>query len=311
MVHHPKSGRRYTYVFPMAPAFEEMRASYAKLAETRPWLQVLNGPAGEARIARSNDPNELLVCFHRPRWEVLRQKRAAKVSFVYTEPLGPLPNMSADGRNYYTAFCSIMGGLDGVLTHTPYMRQEMSRIVNDYIPVCVLPAGLDPSATVKANFEVAKERSFLFYGANAGKRVRSLSLVSHRIHVAPNTFGRALGDLLNRSEVNVYVAHSDVHSFSTWRIWQTLATSAALAAEGLNGVVDAWPLEPWRHYAPLPQIMPNDASDFLAKLESVPLAQWREISLTARAEVLLKFTAERCVEDWLVPAGEAIFNRGK
>ncbi len=307
MTRHPDSGRRYVYVFPIAPAFDDMRESYSKLAETRPWLRVA-GPEAERQIVESEDRNELFVCFHRPTQKTLIQKRAAKVAFVYTEPLGPFESMTSDGRAYYTAFFSLASLIDGVFVHTPRMQRDMRGLVFRGMPIEILPAGLDPSVTVEVDYAIAKEHDFVSYGSVVGKRLWSVPRLSDEIYfLRGGIYGRELGAVLNKSAVSVYLAHSDVRSFSTWRIWQTLATSCALAAEGLGGQVDAWPLDPWRHYAPLPQLTQHNVDEIMSVLRGVPRAQWRQMVMTARTEILPNFTAERCVEDYLVPGAECMF----
>lgn len=329
--HHPDTGRRYLYMFPVSPVFDELRASYSRLAETRSWIEVL-GPGDEHRIYDDKDPNQLFVCFHRPHKDSLVRPRAGKVAFVYCEPLGPHTGMTSDGLNYLHSFNDIICVLDGVLCHTPAMVDEMWKYLFELYaeqtpPVELLPAGLDPSVMVTLDWETPKDIDFLFYGSMAGKRLWSIPLLKEklgdRLHVAPNVYGKELGALLNRSKVSVYVAHSDVNSFSTWRAWQTSFTSAVMAIECLDGKrADAWPLEPHSQYVPLPTLKSDGSTteDYVERLlgmvgiPSIDRVAWQWARTAAHTNYWMateKFSAERCVEDYLTKAGEVIFKETK
>lgn len=323
--HHPDTGRRYLYLFPVSPVFDELRASYSKLAETRPWIEVI-GPGDEHRIVDDIDPDQLFICFHRPRKDTLSRPRAGKVAFVYCEPLGPIAGMTSDGLNYLQSFRDILGLIDGILCHTPAMCDEMATVTST-VPIGLLPAGLDMTAMVTPDWTTPKDIDFLFYGSMAGKRLWSIPLLKEklgdRLHIAPNVYGRELGALLNRSKVSVYVAHSDVNSFSTWRAWQTSFTSAVMAIECLDGKrADAWPFEPYSQYTPLPTLQQDGSTteEYVERLfgmvsiPSIDRVAWQWARTAAHTNYWLateKFSAERCVEDYLLKTGEAIFKETK
>ncbi len=272
--------------------------------------------------------------------------RAGKVAFVYCEPLGPHEGMTSDGINYLNSFIEILPYLDDVFVHTSQMRSDMitylgnrlagRAVTPDAIPwmqitsfVHVLPAGLDPSVMVTPDWESPKDIDFLFYGSIAGKRQWSLPMLSealakhdHTLKIATNVYGKELGALLNRSKVSIYVAHSDVYSFSTWRAWQTSFTSAVMAIECLDGKrADAWPFEPHSQYVPLPMLKSDGSTtdEYVERLlgmltPSVDRVAWQWARTAAHSNYLLatrEFSAERCIEEYLTKAGEVIFKEMK
>jgi hypothetical protein len=266
---------KLAFLFPGARVFEEMRESYTLIAKEfgDGTIDVL-GPQDEASIPRA-DEDTTFVCFHRPSAATLQQSRKAKVLFVYCEPLGPVTGMTGDGRAYMESLRQVAHLFDGILVHTPDMRTLMRITLAGWgvnIPVGVFEAGLHRNVTVAPDYSTPKDIEFLFYGAMAGKRQWSVPLLKERLGsrlvIADNCYGKDLGRMLNRSKVSLYIAHSDVTSFSTWRIWQTAATSAALAIECLDGQeADAYPLEPYRDYLPLPKLMRDSIDEFVAKLD--------------------------------------------
>lgn len=267
---------RLVFLFPTARVFDEMRASYLAVSEQDSTVEV-KGPEGESFIPHANE-HTAFICFHRPSASIMQQARRAKVFFVYCEPLGPVSGMTGDGRAYMTSLQSIAHLFDGILVHTPDMRTLMRMTLAEWgvnIPVGVFEAGLHLDAVVQPDFTTPKDIEFLFYGAMAGKRAWSVPLLKEklgsRLCIAEGYYGKALGALLNRSKVSLYIAHSDVTSFSTWRIWQTMATSAALAIECLDGQeADAYPLMPYEHYLPLPKLTRFNVDEFVNKLVKWP-----------------------------------------
>lgn len=320
MMVYEKTGRRYVYVFPKAPAFEELRQSYAVVADRQPWFAVYEEHEATNLMLHA-DERTFIAFWGRPDFDALSMKRKCFVAFVESEPLGPLQAMTADGKIHRKILDEMAPYLDGVFLHTPAMRDQMKRL-RPKLAAEVLPAGLDPSIVVEPDWDCEKNIDVLFYGAMVGKRLWSAKMVQQRLNSSfsptiqtmpaclfTQSYGRELGDLLNRSKINLYLAHSDVTSFSTWRIWQTLATSSLLAAESFGATVDAWPLVPNRHYLQLPMIDRDSEGSidrFVEKLKSISMGERHLIVHRARTEIWPHFSAERCVTDYLVPAAERI-----
>jgi hypothetical protein len=298
---HSESGARYAYVLPTAPAFGELRASYSALAKRFPWLECLTPAEGERAIAE-RDERTLLVFFHRPSKSAMLQPRRCKVGFVYSEPIGPIEAMSSDALAYRSAFLDIADGLDAVFLHTPDMVAQMDAL-HVASPAWLLPAGLDPE--VLGSPSVSKMRDYFFYGAPVGKRAWVLPefkrVMGDRLGGSDNCYGRDLNRELNASRASIYIAHSDVTSFSTWRIWHTIGvTSCAIVAEGdEKSRVDAWPLEPGKHYYPIPRITKENLRSTAEQLLGLTVDFPAMVERAAGLAPL--FTAERCVEDYLVP----------
>jgi len=264
---------RYTFLMPNSPAFAELTEAYRRVAERRDDVRVVMGADGEQEIVRGE--GDFFVCYQRPYQQVLRTARRNKVAFVYTEPFAPESAMSADHRAYKRAFFQIAPWLDGVIAHTPEMCDQILAELKEMgfnKPVGVVPAGLDNGQVPESARWTTKDIDFLFYGSMSGKRRWALPLLKEklgdRLVIAEGVYGDALYGLLVRTKVSVYVAHADVTSFSTHRIWHELPLGVTMAIECLSGRgADAWPLCPYYHYVPLPTLTQENADEYVKKLE--------------------------------------------
>ena len=294
------------FILPVSPVFDDLRASYKNLiGGLRNAGVAVHGPEGELLIADS-PAGDVFVCYHRPKLTTLKAPRQGKVLFVYCEPLGPLEGMTGDGLAYLQSFEEIMPLLNGVLVHTPQMRDDLlERMYSDF--VTIFPAGLDPDLFPLPTTTI-RNIDFLFYGSPAGKRQWALealkSKLGDRLVIAPQgTYGDELTKLLHRTKVTVYVAHSDVRSFSTWRMWRDSLAGCAMAIECLDGnKADAWPLtNMWDHY-PLPRLEKTEESvaDYVDRLNLIDDKYNSNYALRARA-IAQRMTTRRCVEDFLLP----------
>ena len=99
------------------------------------------------------------------------------------------------------------------------------------------------------------------------------------------------------------VAGPDVDSFSTWRIWQTLGSSACLVGE--KG--DSWPFVAGDHFVGLPTIDWVNVEGVAVDLKRI-LGDTDLLGVARRAheEVAHAYTCRRCLDDYLVPAGGEI-----
>lgn len=298
---HPTVGLRFYYVMPASPPFKQLNASYHRVAETHPWFSVLL--PGEGLHHVREDRQGLYVFWHMPTLgEISKPRNHAKVAFVYTEPLNPVEEMSGDAKRYRENFLALTPYLDLVFVHTLKMKQQMQALVPSRLLVGVLPACLDESAIGRA-LELEPKYDLLFYGAMTGKRLWTLEALLDSPH-APmlaitQKYGAELQTKLNESRANLYLVHSDVTSFSTWRIWQTLHSAACLVAEGdADGKVDAWPLTPGRHYVSFPKITKENVDETAKFLKTLDPYDLRKRAQLARDEVLPSYNAAKCL-NWI------------
>jgi hypothetical protein len=124
-------------------------------------------------------------------------------------------------------------------------------------------------------------------------------------HVQLNgVWGHRAIEFLNRSSAFLYLSHSDVHSFSTFRTWQAVSSSAALIAEAGR---DCWPMTE-DMYVGIPTLTPENveavAGRLMAMSDSDLLASARRLH-----EALRYMTIQHIFENYLVPASMEIKGR--
>lgn len=297
-VRHPDTGFHYVFLILRAEPFLAIREGYLRLSERLPWLSVVEMRSDLSAIL--DDPDNFVISWGS--WGIPEliagQVRRAKTALAYFEPLGPLDQMLPDHREYLQHVYDHLPHFDAILLHTPMMRAEMASRVQQ--PCYVLPVGLDASQGVP-DFGAEKRYGYLHWGSMAGDRPRALAEVKahlgDRVTNVVGLFGAALHAELNAAKGALYLPHSRVSSFSTWRIWQVIASSAGLIAPAGS---DAWPLEPGRHYVEYDL----DRPDYDALAHLLDGAALRDVALRACAEIGPRFTMERCVNDYLVPASK-------
>jgi hypothetical protein len=296
---HPVTGVRIVVVIPDSVALSEVRASYSRLAETRPWLSLLDErDFFELQSHTDWSADDLFVLS----WGLVvpgrDATRRAKIGVVYSEAIGEpssmLPQHRADLRKLEALACSY----SLVLGHTPWMAAQLGRTG---LPDAVLPLGWDPSMG-QPDFQQEKRLPAVFYGSMVGKRLWSVPAMQRALgdwfHDRSGWFGPRLTAELNHASTVLYLAHSDVGSFSTWRAWQAVSSSAVLVAEP----GDTWPFEAERHFVPLPRLTPeniDEAAHIILKAVEDRKGS-AERAQRAHEEVALKWTTERIVDETLV-----------
>jgi hypothetical protein len=108
-------------------------------------------------------------------------------------------------------------------------------------------------------------------------------------------------DTLNDSAGYLYLTHSDVHSFSTPRIWQAVATSAAMITEGGK---DCWPMTE-DMYVPLPVITQANVMEVARFVRALSDTELEQVSRRLH-DALRHYTIDHVVESYLVPASMKI-----
>ena len=293
---HPETGKSYIAVVPRQPAFTEIRAAYRKLSADTSWFSMISTDAFHAALDQYR--SEDVVFAHWSPWCVrpadLPQDRKAMVWAVYSEAYDDdhgklLPDHQRDLRS----FVAMAHHFDGIFTHTPWMSERIGALTGR--PTVVLPVGWDPVMGTP-NWEATKTVSACFHGSYVGRRVELLPEVYHRcaLDLIWGRWGKDLSDLVDLAKCVLYIAHSPVHSYSTWRLWQACSASACYVTE--RG--DFWPLTD-DLCIPIEPVTKDNAHVVAEMIREV---SFEEASRKARAlhETLRMFTTRSCVESGMV-----------
>lgn len=176
---------------------------------------------------------------------------------VFAEALGDasggtdhLAEMLPGHIEHWERFRVVVRNYDAVVVHTPAMAQRVRPFVN--IPVFVVPLGWAPDVWGKRPADRPRHSHYdlAWWGSPVGRRVEIFpqletwcSAQGIRGVNLTGKFGRELIGTLDTVTAVVYVAHSKVASYSTWRLWQCLGADAPVISEPV-GDGDAWPFTP-------------------------------------------------------------------
>jgi hypothetical protein len=301
---HPATGVHYAQAIPSGwGPFSDIRAIYDRFATRCPWLTVYEPAAIPPEMWA--EPRAVVCAWDRHASPP--GARQAKWARVYAEAIGEpslmLPAHRAELAEAQTGGAS--GRCDALFCHTPWMAEQLGRLTAR--PAYVLPVGWDEPIMGMPRFGSAKGTDCLWYGSSVGKRALVMPYLQQRLGEqlvdASGMFGRVLLAHLDRAKASLYVAHSDVQSYSTWRIWQTVSTSAALITEP----GDFWPLDVTRHAVAIPRIDWLNAAPVADEIGRI----LREVDLLAVArraheEIARHYTVERVINEFMVPAGAQI-----
>lgn len=306
---HPETGVHYAHlVTGVWGVHVDIRATWQHFAERCPWISVHDPDAVPDTLWE--DPHVLVICWHMGRpMPTQRGQRKAHTAIVYSEAVGPPGTMLYDHVVEHAKAKDALRELryDAVFGHTPGMMQHW---LQEGEEAYVLPLGYDPAVYGTPWFEAERKYSYVYYGSTVAKRALVMPYLKERLGPdltdLSGCFGKSLRAEMDRAKASLYVAHSDVESFSTWRIWQTLGTSACLVAEK----ADSWPLVPERHFVEIPRITWVNAkvvADHLSRL----LTDTDLLGTAKRAyeEIGSEYSVERCINQYLVPAGAELCGR--
>lgn len=168
---------------------------------------------------------------------------------VYAEALheGPAPwPMLPQHTEHLIRFLEAARHYDAVVVHTPAMARRLRAEFR--LPVFTIPLGWSPTTT---GFGYGPRRhvhhDIAWWGSPVGRRPELYDKLA-RWCAAQNIrgvdltgkFGRELIGALDNVACVVYVAHSKVASYSTWRLWQCLAADVPVVSEPAS-LGDVWP----------------------------------------------------------------------
>ncbi len=311
---HPDSGIHYRVSIPTAAAFTDVRIAYERAASSRLWMSVIhqNEFSQAGNSAEWNDPNVCFVLWHDADGICAKNARRAKVVEIYSEAIGDDEYMLGAHKDHRSRFLSRVDKLDAVFVHTPRMEKYMQSI--GVKKTAVLPAGWDPAtAHDRANYQNRKH-AYGYWGSEVSPRVESLAAIKEhmqdKIDNFTGMFGSNLLASLSGVAASLYIPHSHVWTLSTWRVWQSVAAGTPMViprcVDGES--MDRWPMEPeqcvempWSYGDPA-WTSASAGKDLVEVLNGKRLSAARENLLDS----LSKFTTDRMVDDYLVPACAAV-----
>lgn len=295
---HPDTGRAYIAVMPSCGAFMDIWSCYLAVSDPRIWFDVIEPDRFEELLFSVRDENVVFV-----HWAPnlidgpsLPRDRRALVLPVYSEALDRDESvMLPDHIRDWHRFLELAPYLDGFFAHTPKMVEMISLATGKR--GFVLPVGWDPVMGTPA-WDRSKSQTALFAGSMVGRRESLIPLIQKhvQIQVLSGVYGNAMHEAMNDSKTTLYVAHSAVGSYSTWRIWQAMCSSSALVTEP----GDWWPLEPELCY-PIQMLDSSNVEEAATMINEISYDDARS---RARAlhESLSHFTTSRCIDRDIVIA---------
>lgn len=311
---HPKTGIGYVHVIEpgWGPAVD-LFAGYSVAAARTRWLSVMTPSefAGQRQDAESpywTDDSLFYTLWSHAMEVDSPERRQSKLARVYFEAFNAdMQHMLPAHQEAWARFQKLGPAYDATFVHTPLMADWLHQ---QGVPCYVLPLGWEPEAMGRPRWNAPKFTDYVFQGSVVGRRAAILPLLAERLgrqfQNQSGAFGRGLLGILDTAIASIYIAHSNVRSFSTWRIWQCAASSAALVAEA----ADSWPAVPDDHYVAMPYLTFENIDAVCDWLRTLP--QNVDLAAVARRmhdDVGQYFTLERCIDDYLVPASREIFGR--
>lgn len=168
---------------------------------------------------------------------------------VYAEALCDCDGWAAmlpEHAQHYQRFVDAVKNYDAIVVHTPAMARRMYE--RFHMPVFTIPLGWSPTTN---GFGYGRLRhthhDVAWWGSPVGRRTSLYGELAQwcaaqniRGIDLTGKFGRELIGALDGVACVVYVAHSKVQSYSTWRLWQCLMADVPVVSEPAS-LGDVWP----------------------------------------------------------------------
>jgi hypothetical protein len=269
-----------------------------KLNQT-PWLMLIPTSAFPYVFNTLRDQRSVFLLWTHGMLPYLPYERHATVFSMYFEAYDEdRSKLAPDHLRDLESFVSHADRLDAVGCHTPWMAEQLGRTTSRQS--FVLPYGYDHRCMGPPDWDAPKDHEAMFYGSMVGKRLSLIEKVSSfgmgkGLHIG-TSYGSVLYDYLNRSKVNINLYHYDVQSYSTWRLFQSACSSAALLTE--DG--DIWPASR-ESMLMLPEHVTVETAygHIVCRINDL---SHEDALRTARslAEDLSRFTTRHCIDEYLV-----------
>jgi hypothetical protein len=255
---HPDTGYHYLALIPDDHGpFTDIRACYELAARKFPWLSVHSPAISRTSDGPLEDPSIFILS-----WVALDplppSGHKATCALVYSEAMDENLDVLLPAHRVHwdkTVSAINLGNWDFIFAHTPWMVATVGAHLGRLLPskpppVACLPVGWEPEVMGTPR-RTTPVRALCYHGSMAGRRLMLVPFLQARLgelfYDASGAFGRSLLGALESSMASLYLAHSSVQSFSTWRLWQAMAAGAAILAEP----GDAWPFAPQHDYIPI------------------------------------------------------------
>lgn len=302
---HPHSGFHYIHVITdeWGP-FVDVRSTLESVANRTEWMSVIRPGRFCGMMDASKEKQDSGVMFID--WTSSnpvipeKHKRNCIVAVAYIESVGDGSKMLKQHVLHWEAFKKNGHLYDAVFVPTP---MRLKKVEKSGVSTYLYPLGWDAYSSGLPNFYACKHRGYIFYGSMAGKRELIFPFLKkklcNRLEFVSGNFGRSLQGILDESKASLHIAHSDVESFPQWRLWQTVSTSAALVTEQ----ADIWPMEAGRHCLVINRVTAHNAEETVQELNNIMMTKdLISVAKTCHDEIGSNFTAEKCIDRYLVPA---------
>lgn len=289
------TGLHHVHVFPQDAAFAEIAACYRAAAARLGWMSVEG--LEDWSPYRLDWRNPEIAAVFWGRLPEIPADRSVKVVLRYTESVGRPEALVENQRREIREFIPRAGLPDLVITGCPAAAEFMAPFCRN---TAHAPVGYDAETMGTPEWYAVKEFDLVFYGTPVGRREWILPAVEKRLgrrFLWIGCFGAERKTAVERARYVLHVGHSAEASFPGMRLWQAAATSAALITEKW----DAWPAAAGTHYVELAPAAEESLDVFLDALENALGEPHGETAWRAH-EDLSRYTVERCVEEFVVPA---------
>lgn len=301
---HPQTDFHYIHIFKPVSVFAETRACYALAAKRLGWMSVDDGLEWNRDRAEWRDPEVMLIF-----WGFLPEVpegRSAALGIRYTESIGSPSDLIENQRAEQERLVALSGKLDIVFTGAPSNLCFIDKFCRR---TALMPAGYEAAVMGMPDWSASKKHDLAVYGTEAGRRQWIMPALRQRFGerlLDIQAYGAGRKAALDTCRAVLYVGHSSEAAFPGMRLWQAISSSAALITERR----DAWPAVPGKHFLEVePAVQGN--SDLFVDAVDRELAgkDLRAVAVDAH-DHLSEYTAERCMEEYLVPATISLRNAG-
>lgn len=297
---HPKTGFHYIHIFRPDEVFFEIRGCYNRASERLPWMSIQEDTEWHAGKAEWQDPGNMLIFwgFELPE---LPESRRASFGIKYLESVGKPDGMIPVQQQCIKGLFKWALEPDIVFTGSP---SALAFLKPHCRKVTLFPIGYEPEVMGVPAWSTPKTHDIAVYGADVGRRRVILDAARRRFKnrlLDINVFNEERKKAIEGARSVLYVGHSEEVAFPGMRLWQMIAASTALITERR----DSWPADPDRHMITLE---PVDMHRIHAFLDGVEDALEQDLEAIARAAHtdLSRYTVERCMEEFVVPATEGL-----
>lgn len=290
--------KRYIHVFPEFVVFDEIFACYQAAASRLKWMSVAHW---SAQYSDWQDPNNVIVLWWCNFPSLLREvppQRKAVFAMRYMESIGPPEKLCPLQRAILESHLEYLKVPDLIIVGAPSTAQFLRPHCQN---VVAIPIGYDPVVMGTPDWSAPKEYDFCFCGCVVGRRewiIPALkSRFGNRFVDVTGRFGLDRKAAYDRCRVALHIPHSEESYLSSERIWQFIASSAAMVTEKR----DVWPAVAGRHYIELPEAQEKDVDKFIDSVEQALKLPLTDIARTAHEE-LSGYTVDRCLKEFMMPA---------